>query len=248
MTGSNLSAIVRILGYGQCIGVDVMNGTIYFINPTSWAEHEDIHRTVDPFRLSGGPRIDVVHIEDAPHVIESQGDNDRVAPLVVRTVLKLDGPDARAFVIGCFSDPGLHAAREATRKPVCGIAEAALLIAMTLGHRIGVIAILSNAVAGHWRKCASMGIESRIGGIFSVDSGVMGLHDDPHILDRLASVGRRLRDERQCDTLVLGCAGMGRYKSGLEQLLGIEVVDPVAAAASIALGHSLLFAARMEIA
>ncbi len=42
-------------------------------------------------------------------------------------------------MIACFSDPGLHSARETTRKPVLGIAECGILTALTLGHRFGVI-------------------------------------------------------------------------------------------------------------
>jgi allantoin racemase len=40
--------------------------------------------------------------------------------------------------------------------------------------------------------------------------------------------------------LVLGCAGMACHRAGLERALGVPVIEPTRAAASMALGAVLL--------
>ncbi len=142
---------------------------------------------------------------------------------------------AAAFVIACFSDPGLHAVRETTRKPVLGIAEAGLLSALTLGERVGVIAILAASLARHRRLVRALGLESRFAGALPVGLGVTALADEEAALGRMTEVGRRLRDEAGADVLVMGCAGMARYRARLEAALALPVLDPTQSAVGMAI-------------
>ena len=48
-----------------------------------------------------------------------------------------------AFIIACYSDPGLYAARELTNKPVYGIAQASMLAACSFGHRFSILSPLA---------------------------------------------------------------------------------------------------------
>ena len=52
----------------------------------------------------------------------------------------------------------------------------------------------------------------------------------------MIEIGKKLRDKKGADVLVLGCAGMARYREQLEQHLSISVVDPVQAATAMAIG------------
>ena len=63
---------------------------------------------------------------------------------------------ANAFVIACFSDPGLHVCREAARRPVFGINECGVLSALARGDRFGIIAIAAKSVARHRRYLRQM--------------------------------------------------------------------------------------------
>ena len=214
-----------------------MNEFIHIINRTSSGSLDDlIQEAVAPFQIPNGPRFEVVHIDAAPPAGESQRDVDRVASLIPDVIRRLDG--ASGYMIACFSDPGLHAAREATPDPVYGIAECGLLTAMTLGHKIGVISILLNSIGRHWRMFGAMGICSRIGADLPVGLGVLELETNPAAFGRLVGVGVRLRDEFACEAVVLGCAGMARYQDRLAAELGIHVVEPVRAAAAFAVGRS----------
>jgi Asp/Glu/hydantoin racemase len=140
-------------------------------------------------------------------------------------------------VIACFSDPGLHACREATRRPVLGIAECGLLTALTQGERFGIIAILGGSVPRHLRYVRQMGLAARFAGDLPLGLGVVELQNRERTFERLIAVGRALHDRHGADVLVLGCAGMADYRRDLERALDVPVVDPTQAAVTIALGR-----------
>ena len=99
-----------------------MSDRILVINPNSTeAVTRGIDAAMDPLRMQGGPAIECVTLTDGPPGIENQGHVEQVVPLIGAMVKQRDN-DCSAFVIACYSDPGLHAARELTTKPVLGIA------------------------------------------------------------------------------------------------------------------------------
>ena len=132
---------------------------------------------------------------------------------------------------------GLFSAREATAKPVLGIAECGILTALTLGHRFGVISILASSVPRHLRYIGAMGITQRLAGDLPIGLGVTELGDERATLTRMIAVGRRLRDDHGADVLVMGCAGMARYRSDPEEAVQVPVVEPTQAAVTMALGR-----------
>ena len=142
---------------------------------------------------------------------------------------------ADAFVIACFSDPGIFSAREITKKPIFGIAESSILTALSCGNNYGIIAILEGSIQRHIRYVRSLGLESRLAGDIAIGIGVTGLSQERETLDRLKQVGCRLRDEKGADVLILGCAGMARYRIPLEDYLEIKIIDPAQAAVSNAI-------------
>jgi allantoin racemase len=210
---------------------------ILVINPNSTeAVTEAIDKAVTPLRLAGGPEIVAVTLQEGPPGIESQCDADTVVVPLLRLIREQERA-AAAFVIACFSDPGLHAAREVTERPVLGIAECGILWALTLGHRFGVIAILARSVPRHLRYIAAMGVKERLAGDLPIEMGVTALADERATLRRLIEVGRRLRDQYGADVLVMGCAGMARYRDALAEAVRIPVVEPTQAAVAMALGR-----------
>jgi Asp/Glu/hydantoin racemase len=142
-----------------------------------------------------------------------------------------------AFVIACYSDPGLHSVREATRKPVLGIAECGILTAMTLGQRFGVISILKKSIPRHLRYVGQMGVADRMAGDRAIGLGVVELADETRTFSRMAEVAAELRDEDGADVLVMGCAGMARYRKALQRAVGVPVVEPTQAAVAMAIGR-----------
>ena len=217
---------------------------IIVINPNSTeAVTRAIDEAVGPLRLPGGPEIACLTLAEGPPGVESQGDADAVIRPLCRMIAERDG-EAAAFVIACFSDPGLFSAREVTTKPVLGIAECGILTALTLGHRFGVLAILARSVPRHLRYIAAMGVSQRLAADLPVGLGVSELGDARRTLDRMIAVGRELRDRHGADVLVMGCAGMARYRDELEEAVRLPVVEPTQAAVTMALARVRLGWAR----
>ncbi|MBT4166914.1 MAG: Asp/Glu racemase, partial [Rhodospirillaceae bacterium] len=142
---------------------------------------------------------------------------------------------ADAFVVACFSDPGLHSARETTSRPVMGISESGITTALTLGERFGIIAILPAGVARHKRYIRQMGLEGRLAGDRPIGIGVTGLGAEDEVEGRMTAVGQQLIEEDGADVLIMGCAGMARYRGRLEDTLGVPVIDPSQAAVAQAI-------------
>ena len=56
----------------------------------------------------------------------------------------------------------------------------------------------------------------------------------------MIEIGCRLRDECGADVLIMGCAGMARYRDRLQRHVGLHVVEPSQAAVSMAIGRTRL--------
>ena len=208
---------------------------IVVLNPNSTESvTEGIDAALDPLRLDGGPSIECATLAEGPPGIESDAHVQAVVAPIARFVASREA-GAGAFIIACFSDPGLAEARGATRRPVLGMAACGVLTATALGSRFGVVSILEQAIPRHLRYYDALGLGSRLAGDRAVGIGVTGLSDESRTLDRMMATGRALRDEDEADVLVLGCAGMARYRERLEDALGIPVVDPVQAAVGMAI-------------
>ena len=209
---------------------------IVVINPNSTrAVTDGMSASVDSLRRPDGPSIECVTMEGGPPGVETQVDVESVV-LPLCDYVRGRNHDAGAFVIGCYSDPGLHAAREVARAPVFGIAESAMATALTRGDRFGVISILPGSIPRHVRQVRAMGLETRFAGDLPVGLGVTELGGHDGVYDRMEATGHRLREECGADVVILGCTGMAHFRKPLEDALGLPVVEPTRAAVTIALG------------
>lgn len=214
-----------------------MTESIIVINPNSTTACTDaIDAAMQPLRMEGGPDIECVTMNEGPPGVESQHDSDSIIMPLCDYMRGRDN-DAGAFVIACFSDPGLHAARETTDHPVLGIAESAYMTAMTQGEKFGVISILEPSVKRHGRYVRQIGLEQRCAGDRAIGLGVVELSQEGIVLDRMIETGRALRDEDGADVLILGCAGMARYRDRVSDALSMPVVEPTQSAVAMALGR-----------
>lgn len=208
---------------------------ILVINPNSNEEvTRSIDRALEPLRTTDAPSIDCITLGDGPYGIETNRDTEIAAECVNRAVARLE-PEADAFVVACYSDPGLGAARGLTKKPVLGIAETGLATAIMLGGRVGVVSILPESVDRHWAYAQSLGLKDRIAADLPVNLTVAELADEETVADKMLAIGRQLKDDHEADIILLGCAGMARYRRRMENELGIPVIDPTQAAAAAAI-------------
>lgn len=215
-----------------------MSKKILVINPNSNEEvTHGFSEAVEPLRLVGGPEIECVTLKEGPRGVESQFHADQVV-LPLRELI-LSRPDADAYVIACYSDPGIAACREAVSKPVFGIQESGLFAALQKGQSAGVIALGPRSIKRHLPYIRQLGLESRVAGERPLHLSVEESEQDS-AFPRVLEVALELRDQDFADTLVLGCAGMSRHRLKLQEATGLPVTDPTQAAVSQALGTVLL--------
>jgi allantoin racemase len=217
------------------ISMTASPGRIRVVNPNC---NEDVTRGLDaalePLRFANGPEIVCSTLAEGPFGIETQADVESVV-MPLRRLVEADN-SSDAFVIACYSDPGLQVCREGTTRPVFGIAECGVLTALTRADRFGVIAISQRSIARHMRYLLQMGLKDRLAGERPLEMSVDETASGEQTLCRMLEVGRQLRDQDGAEAVVMGCAGMARHRRPLEEELGIPVIDPTQAAVAMALG------------
>ena len=208
---------------------------IVVINPNSnQAVTRGIDEALRPLAFADGPEIVCATLAEGPYGIETQADVESVTMPLRRLVESDNGADA--FVIACYSDPGLHVCREGSERPVFGIAECGVLTGLARAERFGVIAIKQRSIRRHIRYLRQMGLMERLAGERPLEMSVAETASGENTLDRMVEVGRELRDRDGAEAIVMGCAGMARHRRPLEQALGLPVIDPTQAAVAMAIG------------
>jgi Asp/Glu/hydantoin racemase len=208
---------------------------IMVINPNSnRVVTAGLAEALKPLMFADGPQIVCETLAEGPFGIESQADADSVT-MPLRRFVESDKGSA-AFVIACYSDPGLHVCREATTRAVLGIAECGVLTALTRAETFGVIAIAQRSIRRHLRYLRQMGLMDRLAPERPLDMSVAETASGEDTLARMILIGRALKDEDGAGAIVMGCAGMARHRKALEDALGIPVIDPTQAAVTMALG------------
>ena len=175
--------------------------------------------------------VEVITNRGGPAAIESDQDVVNCAATMLET---LHDHPADAYVVGCFSDPGLQQARRELPAPVFGIAESSIRAALAISPRIGIIAGMEKAIPRHEVYWEKLGAARNIVGEIACGRGVLDLESEEAYRDVL-SAGTRLR-EAGAEALVLGCAGMTEMADRLARDLGIPVVEPCRAALQRAVG------------
>jgi allantoin racemase len=143
--------------------------------------------------------------------------------------------EADAFVIACFDDTGLEAARCATTKPVVAIGEAAFHMASLIAEKFSVVTTLSRSIVPIERNLAKYGLIARCARVRAAEVAVLALEDPGSDARRRieAEIARAL-EEDGAEAIVLGCAGMADLAQALSLRFGVPVLDGVACAVTLA--------------
>jgi len=182
-----------------------------------------------------GTAISTVNPSFGAPSIECHHDDVWAAAGVVEQVRLGEAQGADAYVIACFGDPGLHAARELAHGPVIGIAEAAFHAASLLATGFSVVTTLARTCVIAEHLVLQYGFERRCKGIHGTDIAVLELDDpasDAYARIRDAAAAALVAD--RSGAIVLGCAGMAELCTRLQRELGVPVIDGVAAAVKLA--------------
>lgn len=209
-------------------------GRLLIINPNSNVSvTHGIRDALDLLEGAQSLEIDCVELADAPFGIESDEDIQSVVPLLIDEISSRQD-DYDVFIIACYCDPGLIECRAISGKPVLGINESAAKMSASLGSRFGVLALGRESIQRHIAYVHTLGLQDYHAGERPLNITVDEAANDPHTLQKIIETGRELIDEDGAETLVLGCAGMARHRLAAEEALGVPVIDPVLAAATLA--------------
>jgi allantoin racemase len=182
---------------------------------------------------SQGVEIRTVNPEFGPPSIEGYFDEAFAVPGLLAEIGKAPGADA--FVIACFDDTGLDAARSATEAPVVGIGEAAFHMASLIAEKFSVITTLARSVAPIEHNLAKYGLIQRCARVRASNLRVLDLEDKGSDARRtIESEIERALAEDGAEAIVLGCAGMTDLALDLSRKAGVPVLDGVACAVSLA--------------
>lgn len=185
--------------------------------------------------VSEGTIVETVSPSMGPVSIECHYDEALASLGVLDEVRKGEADGVDAYVIACFGDPGLMAARELATGPVIGIAQAAFHAASFAGRSFAIVTTLGRTLGRAQDLVREYGFERQCVAYRACEVPVLGLESDEEgsyrlLLDESLDV----LSATHADAIVLGCAGMAKMCARLADRLGVPVVDGVAAGAAFA--------------
>ncbi|KAA1011908.1 aspartate/glutamate racemase family protein [Paraburkholderia panacisoli] len=178
-----------------------------------------------------GTEVIAVNPTMGPPSIEGYYDEALATPGLLAEVAAGEREGCDGYVIACFGDPGLYAAREVARGPVIGIAEAAMHAASVLAPGFSVVTTLARTCGMAWHLAERYGMKRFCRNVRATDVAVLDL-DKPGSAARriILDECRRALAEDGSDAIVLGCAGMAELCAEIEDALGAPVIEGVTAA------------------
>jgi len=204
---------------------------IKIINPNTTASMTEKIGTVARRVASPETEIIACNPPSGPAALECHYDEAIALP---HLLAEIGDPEMDGYIIACFGDPGLRAARELTTAPVLGIAEAAMHTASFLATGFSIVTTLSRTKIIAEHLVMNYGMERHCRNIRAIDLPVLELE----IKDSPAQT--MIRQECQtaiqgdgCGAIVLGCAGMADLAQQLSAELGVPVIDGVSAAVKL---------------
>lgn len=208
---------------------------ICVINPNTTADMTERIRLAAVRAARPDTLIVARNPEDGPVSIESHFDEAVSVIGVCEEVMEGARQGCDAYVVACFGDPGLNAARELVRAPVVGIAQAAFQMASLIATRFSVVTTLSRTCVIAEHLLHSYGYAHLCRRVRAAEVPVLDLERDPDIAYLLiVEEARKARDEDGIGAIVLGCAGMADLAPRIGEAIGLPVVEGVGAAVVLA--------------
>ena len=194
-------------------------------------------------RAVAGPGTTILAVSPSMGPVSIEGHYDEAVSVlgVLDEVRRGEAEGCDGYVIACFGDPGLLAAREVARGPVLGIAEAAMHVASMVGSGFSIVTTLARTVGIARHLVEAYGMTRHCRGIRATDLAVLDLEraDSSASAAILEECRRAVREDR-ADAIVLGCAGMADLAKRIGESLGVPVVDGVTAGVKLVEGLAAL--------
>lgn len=162
--------------------------------------------------VSRATRLTAASVESAPEVL-------LLDLAVYEAGLSAEAEGFDAVYVHHVGDPGVAALRSVLSVPVVGAGRAAMLYALTLGSRFGILAP-DPSTAARLKKVV------RDGGFDGVCASVRAFGDGNPSEDAALRVAGPCVESDGAEVIVLGSTGMAELGGALSGRLGVPVVDP----------------------
>ncbi len=171
-----------------------------------------------------------------PASIECHADEAEAVPALLSLIREEESFGTGAYVIACFGDTGIDAAREIATGPVIGMTEAALFAASMLAARFSIVTLPPRTIAQSERVLRHVGLAHRCH-VRAIEAEVQDCVelDEDLFAAMIAESRTALRDDR-AEAIILGCAGLSGLVGPMQAALGVPVLDGVSIALTMAEG------------
>jgi allantoin racemase len=173
--------------------------------------------------------VRVLEAGEGPLSIESTVEEEWSAVGVMRMIAEHED-EFDAFVIGCFGDPGLAAARELTETPVIGPASASFHTAAQVADRFSCLTILESTRPFTRRLVHEYGLGERLASVPVVEAPVLEIdHSSDALVEDMIATGRAAVEADGAEALVPGCMSLSfmQVHDEIADALGVPFIDPV---------------------
>jgi allantoin racemase len=208
---------------------------IKIINPNTTASFTE--RCLVAGRAVAAPGTEILagHPSHGTPSVESSVDEATAILGVIEQVRAGEADGVDGYVIACFGDTGLEAAREVARGPVVGMTEAALYTAALIAPVFSIVTLPPRTRIFAERVLWHAGLERRCPKVRTIDVAVLDCDDEASVvMEPFIAEARRAILEDNAEAVILGCAGLQPLVEPLSRTLGVPVIEGVAAAVKLA--------------
>jgi allantoin racemase len=184
-------------------------------------------------RAVAAPGTEIVTCNPAMGPVSIEGHYDEAISVIgmLEEVRKGEAEGVDGYVIACFGDPGLLAAREVARGPVIGIAEAAMHAASFIATGFSIVTTLARTRVIAQQLVENYGMTRFCRNIRATDLAVLELEEEGSRARRIIiEECHQALVEDHADAIVLGCAGMTDLTAQIAREIDAPVIDGVGAA------------------
>lgn len=175
--------------------------------------------------------VTVLDTDRGPKSIESEVEHEWSVPGGLE-LIRTHEDDYDAFVIGCFGDPGVTAARELTDTPVVGPAAATFHTASQISDRFSCLTV-RDTPASKRRQIRQIHLDSQLASVRVVETSVEDINaDGSGLIDQMIATSRLAVEEDGAESVIPGCMSLAfmRAHEAVQSAVSVPVLDPAAIA------------------
>jgi len=201
----------------------------YVIPGIGLSKEESKRRKAIANQIVDSSEVDILGVEQGPLTIETCVEETFGSSSYLSKIYGLQ-KSYDAFVVGCFGDPGLRAARELVNKLVVGPAQASLNLALQLADDFIIVSPLKSTVILTQHMVKAYGFSEYVTSIVPAEIPVVDfIKNREKASKKLAEIIASAIKEKGGGAVVLGCMSMGYalVDELVKGKLNVPVINPV---------------------